>query len=61
MADKKLKKTTTVHEHPIHVPVSRKNLTGITTRHQHKRRVYDSLTSDELKEIFENYPKKQNQ
>jgi len=57
MADKKLKKTTTVHEHPMHVPVSRKNPTGITTRHQHKRRVYASTTADELKEIFANYPK----
>ncbi len=31
MADKKLKKTTTVHEHPMHVPISRNNSTGITT------------------------------
>jgi hypothetical protein len=58
MADKKIKKTTTVHEHPMHVPVSRKNPTGITTRHQHKRRVYASKTVDELKEIFANYAKK---
>lgn len=58
MADKKIKKTTTVHEHPMHVPVSSKNPTGITTRHQHKRRVYASTTPDELKEIFANYPKK---
>jgi len=58
MADKKLKKTTTVHEHPMHVPVSRKNPTGITTRHQHKRRVYASTSAEELKQIFANYPKK---
>ena len=31
MTDKKLKKTTTVHEHSMHVPVSRKKPTGITT------------------------------
>ena len=58
MADKKLKKTTTVHEHPMHVPVSRKNPTGITTRHQHNRRVYASTSAEELKQIFANYPKK---
>lgn len=58
MADKKLKKTTTVHEHPMHVPVSRKNPTGITTRHQHKRRVYTSTNAEELKEIFSSYSKK---
>jgi len=58
MADKKLKKTTNVHEHPMHVPVSRKNPTGITTRHQHKRRVYTSTSAEELKEIFSSYSKK---
>jgi hypothetical protein len=57
MADKKIKKTTTVHEHPMHVPFSKINPTDLTTRHQHKRRVYTSTSAEELNEIFANYSK----
>lgn len=57
MLKKKLKKITTVHEHPMHVPVSKKNPTGITTRHQHPRRIYESTDASELKKIFAAYKK----
>lgn len=42
----------------MHVPISRKNPSGITTRHQHHRRVYASTSAEDLKQIFANYPKK---
>lgn len=57
MAKKKVKKTTTVHEHLLHVPPSKKNPTGITVRHQHARRIYESTDSIELKNIFASYKK----
>ncbi|MEQ1664987.1 MAG: hypothetical protein ABL927_06380 [Bdellovibrionales bacterium] len=39
MTKKVHKKTTTVHEHPLHVPISKKNPTGITIRDRHLRRL----------------------
>jgi hypothetical protein len=53
-----LKKSTTVHEHPLHVPPSKKNPDGITIRKQHSRRVYTSYSAEDLKEINQRYQTK---
>lgn len=59
MAKKTNKKITTVHAHPMHVPVSSKNPSGITTRDQHQRRLPGTyLDSAEISKIFLNYNRK---
>lgn len=54
MAKKKVKKKiTTVQSHPLHVPISEKNPTGITIRDQHLRRLPGTyLKREEIGEIF---------
>ena len=53
------KKVTTVHEHPLHVPVSEKNPTGITIRDRHLRRLPGTyLDPEEINSIFKNYDRK---
>ncbi len=53
------KKTTTVQEHPLHVPISAKNPTGITIRDRHLRRLKGTyLNVDEIMAIFRNYNRK---
>ncbi len=53
MAKKVLKKVTTVREHPMHVPVSKKNPAGITIRDQHPRRLKGTdLDREEIESIF---------
>lgn len=39
MAKKKIRKMTTVREHPMRVPISPKNPSGVTTRDRHVRRL----------------------
>ncbi len=59
MAKKASKKLTTVREHPMHVPVSKKNPTGITIRDRHLRRLKGTyLDASEIEAIFENYNRK---
>lgn len=59
MAKKSRKKITTVHEHPLHVPVSEKNPTGITIRDQHIRRLKGTyLGREEIESTFKNYDRK---
>lgn len=59
MAKKTGKKITTVREHPLHVPVSKKNPTGITIRDRHLRRLKGTyLDTDEINSIFKNYDRK---
>lgn len=59
MAKKAGKKITTVREHPLHVPVSKKNPTGITIRDRHLRRLKGTyLDTDEIDSIFKNYDRK---
>ena len=59
MAKKSSEKSTTVKEHPMRVPVSKKNPTGITIRDQHKRRLKGTyLDKEEIEIIFKNYNKK---
>lgn len=59
MAKKHKKKVTTVHQHPMHVPVGKKNPTGITIRDQHIRRLKGTcLDSSEIENVFKNYDKK---
>ena len=59
MAKKIRKKITTVREHPLHVPVSEKNPTGITIRNRHLRRLKGTyLDAGEIKSIFKNYARK---
>ena len=53
------KKITTVREHPMHVPVSDKNPSGITIRDQHFRRLPGTyLKREEISETFKNYSRK---
>ncbi len=53
------KKITTVREHPLHVPVSEKNPTGLTIRDRHLRRLPGTyLDPKEIKSIFKNYDRK---
>ena len=50
------KKITTVREHSLHVPVSKKNPTGVTIRDRHLRRLPGSyLDLSEIESIFKNY------
>jgi hypothetical protein len=50
------KKVTTVRAHPLHVPVSNKNPTGITIRDQHLRRLPGTyLKREEIEVVFKNY------
>ena len=59
MAKKIVKKITTVREHPMHVPVSEKNLTGITIRDKHTRRLKGTyLDLTEIEDIYKKYDKK---
>lgn len=59
MAKKTRKKVTTVREHPMIVPVSKKNPTGITIRDQHLRRLKGTyLDRDEIELVFKNYDRK---
>ena len=60
MAKKIRKKITTVHEHPLHVPVSDKNPTGITIRDRHLRRLEGTyLDAAEIVSVFKNYDRKE--
>lgn len=59
MAKKARKKVTTVREHPLRVPVSKKNPTGITIRDQHPRHLKGTyLDRVEIESIFKNYDRK---
>ncbi|MBX7231735.1 MAG: transglycosylase SLT domain-containing protein [Bdellovibrionales bacterium] len=59
MPKKVRKKITTVLEHPLHVPVSEKNPTGITIRDRHLRRLKGTyLDAAEIESIFKNYDRK---
>ena len=59
MAKKSGKKVTTVREHLLHVPVSKKNPTGITIRDRHLKCLKGTyLDLNEIEEIFKNYDKK---
>ncbi len=59
MPKKVPKKITTVREHPLHVPVSEKNPTGITIRDRHLRRLKVTyLDAAEIESIFKNYNRK---
>jgi len=59
MATKRGKKATIVREHPLHVPVSEKNPTGITIRDRHLRRLKGTyLDVDEIESILKNYDRK---
>ena len=59
MAKKPSKKITTVREHPMHVPVSEKNPTGITIRDRHLRRLKGTyLDAPEIESIFKDYDRK---
>jgi len=59
MPKKTRKKITTVREHPLHVPVSEKNPTGITIRDRHFRRLKGTyLDAAEIESIFKNYDRK---
>lgn len=51
------KKVTRVRSHPLHVPKSKKNPTGITTRRAHNRNL-NLLNAEDLKKIFETYLRK---
>lgn len=59
MPKKPRKKITTVREHPMHVPVSDKNPTGITIRDRHLRRLKGTyLDAAEIETIVKNYDAK---
>jgi hypothetical protein len=59
MAKKLRKKITIVHEHPLHVPISKKNPTGITIRDRHLRRLKGTyLDAAEIESIFKKYDRK---
>ena len=59
MAKKIIKKATTVREHPMRVPVSKKNPTGSTIRDQHVRRLKGTyLDREEIESIFKIYDRK---
>jgi hypothetical protein len=50
------KKTTTVREHQLRVPISKKNPSGITIRDRHVRRLNGTyLDRDEIKSVFKSY------
>jgi hypothetical protein len=59
MPKKSRKKITIVREHPLHVPLSKKNPSGITVRDRHPRRLPGSyLDSKEIDSIFKKYDRK---
>ena len=59
LAKKLKKKVTIVRQHSMHVPVSKKNPTGITIREKHIRNLKGTyLDSSEIENIFKNYDKK---
>lgn len=59
MLKKVKKKVTIVREHPLHVPMSKKNPTGITIRDRHLRRLKGTyLDASEIESIFKNYGRK---
>ena len=59
MAKKPRKKITTVREHPMHVPFSEKNPTGITIRDRHLRRLKGTyFDATEIESIFKDYDRK---
>ncbi len=59
MPKKIRKKITTVREHPLHVPVSKKNPMGITIRDRHLRRLKGTyLDLAEIESIFTDYNRK---
>lgn len=59
MAKKLRRKITTVREHPMHVPISEKNPTGITIRDRHRRRLKSTyLDAAEIEALFKNYDRK---
>lgn len=59
VAKKTNKKITVVREHPMHVPVSEKNPTGVTIRDRHLRRLKGTyLDQDEIESVFKNYDRK---
>lgn len=59
MAKKIGKKITTVREHPLHVPISEKNPTGVTIRDRHLRRLKGTyLDLAEIESVFKNYDRK---
>ncbi len=50
------KKVTVVREHPMHVPVSKKNPSGVTMRDRHLRRLKGTyLDETEIEAVFKNY------
>jgi hypothetical protein len=59
MAKKPGQKTTTEREHPLRVPISQKNPTGITIRDRHPRRLKGTyLDRDEVESTFKEYDRK---
>lgn len=59
MAKKERKKVVIVREHPMHVPVSQKNPTGITVRDRHPRRLKGTyLDREEIESVFKTYDRK---
>jgi hypothetical protein len=60
MAKKKIKKKiTTVRQHPMQVPVSEKNPTGVTIRDQHLRRLPGTyLKREDIEEVFKTHNRK---
>ncbi len=59
MAKRERKKVVIVREHPMHVPVSKKNPTGITIRDRHPRRLKGAyLDREEIESVFKGYDRK---
>ena len=59
MAKKGREKVVIVREHPMHVPVSQKNPTGITIRDRHPRRLEGTyLDRAEIESVFKNHDRK---
>jgi hypothetical protein len=59
MAKKERKKVVIVREHPMHVPVSQKNPTGMTIRDRHPRRLKGTyLDREEIESVFKTYDRK---
>ena len=59
MLKKILKKTTTVREHPMEVPISKKNPDGVTIRDRHLRHLKGAfLDSTDIESVFKNYDRK---
>jgi hypothetical protein len=59
MAKKERTKIVIVREHPVHVPVSKKNPAGITIRDRHPRRIKGTyLDREEIESVFKGYDRK---